>query len=283
MTSEQVLNLANRRVSLREEGLREYVASVALRPLHTGDHTKGEITLVTGYGRVVEHQLVLYVRALNAAQKRGDDLELLDLRPWDLGISYSDSYYHIARDPVIFPGGMLASYIIVFYAGATRGERSTHMLFVTASEHKLVLNRVFRYQQDCWVLESAGTVTRPSETQTQAIGRLMKEKHGRELITLERIGEFSPERGCIADTVDHRLALVGPRLNIPTDPIYANVVELTLGELLDAMREGVWTDPATGTVCKVNDDYLAATLTYGFLRGCFTSFSGWSQAWRDHL
>lgn len=291
----QIRTIAEGRCAGRLSQLRELDESYKDFPFKGAPWTgPGTIERVSGLDAIVEHQKALYVQALTRAAQTGQLPFMVDLRPHDVGIFVQNSFYVVRIDPVRFgtASGVpaLGTYIQVHYAGTAKGEVSQFVLPVTAAG-KIVCNLLYRYNLDTPVLECPGTVTRAGEDAANATDRLFKEKLGRaEAIQTFPLQALASERGAIGDRVQYVMALVGSQSRPATDPIYANLVEVEIGDLLRGLRLGWWEHPATGQIYSLIDDYMRNALLMAFESGCvarlardYPDFAAWGIEMNRHL
>lgn len=150
----------------------------AYSDMYLGDHTKGEIEIITD-------------------EKRASHLVPDKMKPF--GVVYEDSYIKVYKDPVIFPNGSAGSYLRVTASKISlTGNAGSAVIAVL--DGKILLINIFRHSLRRRSLEiPRGFSEGDSDIETAL--REVREETGYNIMGIQYIGSMNPDSGLTSNSV----------------------------------------------------------------------------------
>lgn len=161
--------------------------------LVNGDHTKGEIEVVTDPERIAKIEEVMRRSLLAKGLSETDALE------WSrVGIVSQDAFLLQLRNAVIFQNGKEGLFNLQLERVALDGTQCGAVALPLTETGEILFNLQYRHATGSWEMELARGFSRPKEPPVQTVIREMEEETGKTSGPPIRLGEVAPNTGVAA-------------------------------------------------------------------------------------
>jgi ADP-ribose pyrophosphatase len=236
-----------------------YTDFVAKAP--KGDHTQGEIEIVTEPAEVKKIEQIQHDRLIKANRSEAD--ATLYSR---VGIVAQDQYWIWIRDAVVFPTGAKGTYNRLLWQGSIESPAGVAVLPVLP-DGRIVLNYNFRHATRSWELELPRGAKKSNESVEDAALRELKEETGLETVSPTFLGSMAPDTGVLNSVIPVYLGRV-VREGL-SDQEYSEAIAGTIAFTKEELRSGLKDGfiVVKGNKVPLRDAFLTFALYQAEIRG----------------
>lgn len=226
---------------------------------YTGSYKKGEIEIVKDLKVIKEiedfRKALLLKRGYTKAHAEESSR---------IGILVEDEYWMWVRDGVIFPTGAKGTYNRIVLKREMSDPVPRVAMLPILPDGKIVLNLNYRHALRKWVLEIPRGFKLRDEPDIDAVKRQLRRETGYEMLACDKLGELSPDSGCLSTRVPVYLVHLGEKKlssQAFSEAILRNEV-FTLEKVKEALASGGMTLDINGVKERVEvcDSYLAYSI-----------------------
>ncbi len=232
------------------------IGSILLAAIFLGDHTKGEIEIVTD--PVVVESIAMSQKNRWVLKGYSEEQAAEMSR---MGVVAEDSYWIWKRDPVIFPSGARGSYNRLYWRNSEEGKPIGVAVLPVLPDGSFALNVNFRHATRSWELELPRGMIQKGEGCEDAARRELEEETGLRVRQLLPLGTVAPDSGVLSSLVPVYAGLVGERGESRPEESEAisGIALFTLDEIQAALKKGFIETAEQGRV-YVRDSFLTYAL-----------------------